>query len=68
MTTGERIKVYIDDKGIKQTRLAEQVGENVQKVNRILKGHQEMPLALYVTICSILGTIVYEFIGEYTSH
>ena len=68
MTTGERIKVYIDDKGIKQTRLAEQVGENVQKVNRILKGHQEMPLALYVTICSILGTSLYEFIGEDATH
>lgn len=68
MTTGERIKVYIDDKGIKQTRLAEQVGENVQKVNRILKGHQEMPLSLYVTICSILGTSLYEFVGENTTH
>lgn len=64
MTTGERIKVYIDDKGIKQTRLAEQSGENVQKLNRILKGHQAMPLDLYVVICGILGTSLYEFVGE----
>ena len=64
VTTGEKIKAYIDDKGIKQTRLAEQIGSNVQKVNRILKGHQDMPLSVYVAICCALDKDLYAFIEE----
>lgn len=55
MTVGEKIYEYIDEKGIKQVFLAEASGLGQQKLNRILKGKQEITVADYEVICGVLS-------------
>lgn len=61
MTTGELIKEYIDERGIKQTKLAANVGVSNQKMNYILNGKQEITFKLYESICDALNEDLYKF-------
>lgn len=61
MTTGELIKEYIDERGIKQTKLAANVGVSNQKMNYILNGKQEITFKLYESICDVLNEDLYKF-------
>ena len=61
MTTGEMIKEYIDERGIKQTKLAANVGVSNQKMNYILNGKQEITFRLYELICETLNEDLYKF-------
>lgn len=61
MTTGEMIKEYIDERGIKQTKLAANVGVSNQKMNYILNGKQEITFSLYELICETLNEDLYKF-------
>ena len=62
MTTGELIKEYIDERGIKQTKLAANVGVSNQKMNYILNGKQEITFKMYESICDALKEDLYKFI------
>ena len=61
MTTGEKIHCYIDERGIKQIFLAEMTGLGQQKLNRILKGKQEITVADYELVCGALNVGIDEF-------
>jgi DNA-binding Xre family transcriptional regulator len=61
VTTGEMIKEYIDERGIKQTKLAANVGVSNQKMNYILNGKQEITFKLYESICDALNEDLYKF-------
>ena len=61
VTTGELIKEYIDERGIKQTKLAANVGVSNQKMNYILNGKQEITFKLYESICDALNEDLYKF-------
>lgn len=61
MTTGELIKEYMDERGIKQTKLAANVGVSNQKMNYILNGKQEITFKLYESICDALNEDLYKF-------
>ena len=61
VTTGELIKEYIDERGIKQTKLAAKVGVSNQKMNYILNGKQEITFKLYESICDALNEDLYKF-------
>jgi DNA-binding Xre family transcriptional regulator len=55
------IKEYIDERGIKQTKLAANVGVSNQKMNYILNGKQEITFKLYESICDALNEDLYKF-------
>lgn len=61
MTIGEKIYCYIDERGIKQVFLAEMTGIGQQKLNRILKGKQEITVSDYELICGALNVGVNTF-------
>lgn len=51
---GLKIKKYMDNKGIKQTFLAEKTGMSLQAINTILNGNRKIEATEYYDICNAL--------------
>lgn len=51
---GLKIKKYMDNKGIKQTFLAEKTGMSLQAINTILNGNRKIEAKEYYDICNAL--------------
>lgn len=59
-----RIKEILDKKGIKQTRLAEQLGKSYNMVNGYVKNRRQPTLEVLFEIARILDVEVKELINE----
>lgn len=51
---GLKIRDYMDNKGIKQTFLAEKTGLSLQAINTILNGNRKIEANEYFEICKAL--------------
>ena len=58
---GKAIKEYIDDHGLKQTKVAENAGMKVQTLNDILNCRRKVEATEYFAICRALGVPVSYF-------
>lgn len=57
-----RIKVVLEEKGIKQTWLAEQLGKSYNMVNSYVQNRQQPRLEILIDIAKILDVDVVELI------
>lgn len=64
MSVGEKIKVYISEKGITQRFLAESANVADSTMSRILRGQQEIGLIEYHDVCKALGLPMSYFFEE----
>ena len=64
MTTGERIKAYLAEQGLKQYKVAEKAGVNNDKFNLSMNGKRKIPLDEYVRICNVLGVPAGTFLED----
>ncbi len=55
MCVGQKIKEYIETRGIKQSFLADAMGTTVVKLNLSLNGNRKLTFDEYELICGILG-------------
>lgn len=55
MNTGLRIKKYLEEKGIKQTFIANKLGCGVKTFNSIINGHTRVTTDFLVAICRELN-------------
>lgn len=63
LTTMNRIKEVLEEKGIKQTWLAEQLGKSYNMVNAYVQNRQQPRLEDLYRIAEILGVDVKDLIG-----
>lgn len=61
---GKAIKQYLDERGIKQTFLAEKTNLSVSKINAILNGNRGLLAEEYFMICEVLGVPIETFINQ----
>jgi transcriptional regulator with XRE-family HTH domain len=59
-----RIKEVLDEKGIKQTWLAEKLGKSYNMVNGYVQNRQQPRLEILFDIAKILGVEVKDLINE----
>ena len=52
---GALIKQYIEDKGLKQIRIAEKSGIRPSRFNELLNGKRQLEATEYFKICDVLG-------------
>lgn len=52
MKLHERVSLYLKERGIKQTWLADQIGISVSKLNAILLGKQRLTADTFELICT----------------
>jgi len=64
MTTGEKIKAYLAEQGLKQYRVAEKAGINNDKFNLVLNGKRRLQVDEYVAICNAIGVPTDTFLGD----
>lgn len=64
MTVGERIKEYIQERGIMQRFLAEKAGIDDSKMSKILNGARDIGLIEYYKVCQALGVPMETFVKE----
>lgn len=64
MTIGERVKEYIQERGIKQRFLAENAEVDDSKISRFLNGTQDIGVLEYYKVCEALGVPMETFIKE----
>lgn len=61
---GLKIRDYMDNKGIKQTFLAEKTGLSLQAINTILNGSRKIEANEYFEICKALDKPLEFFFKE----
>lgn len=62
METYMKLKLYIDDKGVKQSAISRKTGIHVKSLNAILNGHVALKVDSLIAICEKgLGTPVSDF-------
>ena len=54
MTVNEKLKSYIQKRGIKQTAIAEAIGMNNQNFNAIINGKVSLKVTTLESICEFL--------------
>ena len=67
MTSSEqmnRIKEVLEEKGIKQTRLAEQLGKSYNMVNAYVQNRQQPRIEVLYDIANILGVNVKDLLTD----
>ena len=52
---GALIKQYIEDKGLKQIRIAEKAGIGPSRFNELLNSKRQLEATEYFKICDVLG-------------
>jgi len=60
---GERIKVIIEHKGLKQRNVAHDAGLDVENLRKYMKGTQEMKVSTLLRISESLGVSVNELLS-----
>ena len=55
MTPEKWIRAAIDERGIKQTFIADKLGMNAQKLNFYLTGRVKMTVPVFLGLCDALG-------------
>lgn len=63
MGIGKRIKVYIDDRGIKMRSIAEKAGITIQAFSAMVNGKRRIEVSEYVAICDALDVPFNQFIA-----
>ena len=61
MSTGRRLKIFLQDKGIKQTKVAEKIGMKVTAFNAILNGHASLKADTLEAVCHAIGVAPSDF-------
>jgi plasmid maintenance system antidote protein VapI len=64
MTIGEKVKEYVQERGIKQRFLAEKVGVDDSKISKFLNGTQDIGVLEYFKLCEALDVPMEKFIKE----
>lgn len=59
-----RIKEVLEEKGIKQTRLAEQLGKSYNMVNAYVQNRQQPRIEVLYDIANILGVNVKDLLTD----
>lgn len=62
---GRRIKAYLDDCGIKYTRISEKTGIPINILSPMLNGKREIKAEEYICICRALELPLEMFAGDY---
>ena len=65
MCVGERIKAYMDEKGIKQVFVSRKTGIPKEKLCSSLNGNRKLQFEEYELICGALDVNTDKFIKEY---
>lgn len=55
MSIGKEIKRYLEDRGIKQTFLADQINLHPGSLNRTLQGKRSLKADEFIAICTVLN-------------
>ena len=61
-TVNERIKLYLQENGIKQSFVAEKAGLTTYKVNRLCNGYTSIEILDYYKICRALNVPLETFV------
>lgn len=64
MTVGEKIKVYLDEHGIKYNFIAEKIGIEPPAFSKVLRGTQNIDCVQYYIICKTLAVPMETFFQE----
>ena len=56
MKTGERLKCFLDERGIKQTAVAAAIGMDIKTFNAILNGRIELKADTLIDVLKFTGT------------
>lgn len=64
MSVGEKIKDFIDERGIKQSFLAEQIGVSHSIMSKMLSGNYVITAINYYGICKALNVPMEQFFEE----
>jgi len=62
---GRRIKAYLDDCGIKYTRISEKTGIPINILSPMLNEKREIKAEEYICICRALDLPLETFAGDY---
>jgi hypothetical protein len=62
VAVGQKIKAYLDEKGISQTWLSIESKIKLPKLNLSLNGHRRLEFTEYETICYVLSLPVGTFL------
>lgn len=62
--TGGKIRKYLQENGIKQTFIAQQIGIPNTSLNSMLLEKQRISVEMYARICEVLGVPLTEFVGD----
>lgn len=55
MSTGKRLKLFLKEKGISQTSVAERIGMKMTAFNAILNGHAHLKADTLEQVCQVIG-------------
>lgn len=64
MKTGERLKYFLQERGLKQSVVAERIGMNRKSFNAILNGHVDLRADTLEDVCKFMGispTVFFNF-------
>lgn len=61
MSTGQRLKLYLKEKGISQTSVAQRLGINVKGFNAVLNGHAHLRADTLEQVCKLIGSTPTDF-------
>ena len=62
MTVGEKIKIYLEERGIRQSYISKKTGISEQKMSMSLNGKRKLELEEYEFICGALSVPVGTFL------
>lgn len=66
MSTGQRLKLFLKEKGVSQSSVAQRLGLSVKGFNAVLNGHAHLKADTLEQVCKLIGTspgdfFTYEF-------
>lgn len=61
MSTGQRLKLYLKEKGISQSFVAKQLGMNIKGFNAVLNGHARLKADTLEKVCELIGSTPGDF-------
>lgn len=64
MSVGEKIKAFINERGIKQAFIAEQVGITTVALSNMLNGNQKIDALTFHDICKVLRVPMEQFFED----
>lgn len=55
MSTGQRLKLFLKEKGISQSSVAQRLGLNIKGFNAVLNGHAHLKADTLEQVCHLIG-------------